>query len=128
MEITAGWLNELTEGLSRLIIEASSPSHQRSKTLMAQKPFLALVIPAAESTAVPPGHAPGGPPGQAPGGPPGQQRPGVAPPIYIDPPDVPDVPEGTKLVLVWDGENWQWAMLAAGGVTQPIAPTATPKR
>jgi hypothetical protein len=97
------------------------------------KPFLALVIPAAETTGQPPGHqppgqSPGGPPGQAPGGPPGQQRPEATPPIYIEPPERPDVPEGSKLVLVWNGNEWQWAILGAGGVTQPIAPTPSPKR
>jgi hypothetical protein len=93
---------------------------------MAQKPFLALVIPAAEST----GQPPGGPPGQAPGGPPGQQRPEVAPPIVIEPPELPDVdvPEGSKLVLVWDGVAWQWAIVAPGMPAQPIAPTPSPKR
>lgn len=99
---------------------------------MAQKPFLALVIPAAETTAKPPGgppgQAPGGPPGQAPGGPPGQQRPEVSHPIVIEPPELPDVPEGSKLILVWDGENWQWRVVASGTPTQPIAPTPTPKR
>jgi hypothetical protein len=92
---------------------------------MAQnKPFMALVIPAPESTGQPPGL----PPGQAPGGPPGQQRPEVAPPIVIEPPQVPDVPEGSRLVLVWDGNDWAWALIGAGGVTQPIAPTPSPKR
>jgi hypothetical protein len=88
---------------------------------MAQKPFLALVIPAAESTgAQPPGQQPGGPPGQQPGGPPGQQRPEATPPIYIEP------PEGSRLILVWDGDGWQWAFISGAGVTQP--PTPTPKR
>jgi hypothetical protein len=93
---------------------------------MAQKPFLALVIPAVEST----GKPPGGPPGQAPGGPPGQQKPEVAPPIVIEPPELPDVdvPAGSKLVLVWDGQSWQWAMVAPGQPAQPIAPTPSPKR
>jgi hypothetical protein len=90
---------------------------------MTQKPFLALVIPAAETT----GQPPGGPPGQAPGGPPGHAGTPTHP-IYIEPPQMPDVPEGSKLVLVWDGEDWQWAVLGAGGVTQPIAPTPSPKR
>jgi hypothetical protein len=98
---------------------------------MAQKPFLALVIPAVESTGqppgLPPGQAPGGP-GQSPGLPPGQM-PGVPThPIYIEPPEPPDLPEGSKLVLVWNGDEWQWAILGAGGVTQPIAPTPSPKR
>jgi hypothetical protein len=92
---------------------------------MAQKPFLALVIPAAETTGqppgVPPGHAPGGPPGHA--GTPTH-------PIVIEPPEVPDVdvPEGSKLILVWDGEAWQWAVVAPGMPAQPIAPRPAPKR
>jgi hypothetical protein len=102
---------------------------------MSQKPFLALVIPAVETTGqpgLPPGHAPGGP-GQSPGLPPGQLPGGGVPthPIYIEPPDpadLPDLPEGSKLVLVWNGEDWQWAILGAGGVSQPIAPTPSPKR
>jgi hypothetical protein len=100
---------------------------------MAQKPFVALVIPAAEVTegkpGLPPGQAPGGP-GQSPGLPPGQlpDAPVVTPPIYIEPPaDRPDVPEGSRLILVWDGEQWKWAVVAAGAPTQPIAPTPSPK-
>jgi hypothetical protein len=96
---------------------------------MAQKPFLALVIPAAESTGLPPGQAPGGP-GQSPGLPPGQVPPLPSHPIAIEPPELPDVavPAGSKLVLVWDGEDWQWAMVAPGQPAQPIAPTPSPKR
>jgi hypothetical protein len=100
---------------------------------MAQKPFLALVIPAAETTGqppgLPPGQAPGGP-GQSPGLPPGQLPGGGVPthPIYIEPPKPPELPEGSKLILVWDGENWQWRIIAAGTPTQPIAPTPAPKR
>jgi hypothetical protein len=96
---------------------------------MTNKPFLALVIPAPEGMHVPPGQAPGGPPGQAPGGPPGQQRPEVTPPIYIEPPelpDLPDMPEGSKLVLVWDGETWQWRFISGAQVSQP--PKPSPKR
>lgn len=97
------------------------------------KPFFALVIPAPESTGQPPGHqppgqAPGGPPGHAPGGPPGQQRPVVMPPIYIEPPALPDFPEGSRLILVWDGESWQWSVVASGTPTHPMAPTPAPKR
>jgi hypothetical protein len=92
---------------------------------MAQKPFMALVIPAVESTGQPPGHVP---PGQAPGGPPGQQKPEVTPPIVIEPPEIPDVPEGSRLILVWDGDAWQWRVVVPGTPTQPIAPTPAPKR
>jgi hypothetical protein len=125
--ISAAWLNDLSEDLSRLIIGAV-----KEEKAMAQKPFLALVIPAAESTgALPPGQAPGGP-GQSPGLPPGQ-LPGIphpSHPIVIEPPELPDldVPEGSKLVLVWNGEDWQWALVSPGQPAQPIAPTPSPKR
>jgi hypothetical protein len=99
---------------------------------MSQKPFLALVIPAVEMTGqpgLPPGQAPGGP-GQSPGLPPGQVPPLPTHPIVIEPPELPEVdaPVGSKLVLVWDGQNWQWAMVAPGQPAQPIAPTPSPKR
>jgi hypothetical protein len=98
---------------------------------MTQKPFLALVIPAAETTGqppgLPPGQAPGGP-GQSPGLPPGQMPPLPAHPIYIEPPELPDVPEGSRLILVWDGDTWQWQIVAGGVPTQPVAPTPAPKR
>jgi hypothetical protein len=97
---------------------------------MVQKPFLALVIPAAEAASLPPSQAPGGP-GQSPGLPPGQipDVPVATPPIYIEPPEVPDVdlPDGSRLVLVWDGESWKWAVVAAGAPIQPIAPMPSPK-
>ena len=94
------------------------------------QPFLALVIPAEPTeqgppAGGPPGQRPGGPPGQGPGGggPPGQQPGGglrPMPPIYIDPPErPPNVPEGSKLVLVWDGEDWQWVMLSGTDQPQP---------
>jgi hypothetical protein len=94
------------------------------------KPFLALVIPAPETTGQP-GLPPGQAPGQGqPGLPPGQAPPLPTHPIVIEPPEVPDVdvPEGSRLVLVWDGESWQWAFIAPGQPAQPIAPTPAPKR
>lgn len=99
---------------------------------MAQKPFMALVIPAPETTGqpgLPPGQQPGGP-GQSPGLPPGQMPPLPAHPIVIEPPELPDVdvPEGSKLVLVYDGSNWQWAVVAPGAPAQPIAPGGAPSQ
>lgn len=102
---------------------------------MAQKPFLALVIPTISERSKPggpPGQRPGGPPGQGPGGggPPGQQPDAPSHPIYIEPPEMPevDLPPGSKLVLVWDGEELQWAVLSGGRVSNLPAPTPAPKK
>ena len=90
------------------------------------KPFYALVIPA-EAEAQdkpPPGHRPPGqgvPPGHMPDWQPGHP----SHPIYIEPPEPPpQPPPGSKLVLAWDGESWQWAIVASG----EVPPQPTPKR
>jgi hypothetical protein len=98
---------------------------------VAEKPYLALIVPSTQTMGapgLPPGHAPGGP-SQAPGLPPGQMPPSVMPPIIEVPPEIPDLPEdpNAKLILVWDGE-WRWAVLSGNTISQPIAPTPAPKR
>jgi hypothetical protein len=49
-------------------------------------------------------------------------------PIVIEPPpDIPELQEGSKLVLVWDGDAWRWAVTGIEAA-QPIQPTPEPKR
>lgn len=94
---------------------------------MAQKPFLALVIPAEAQARTKPDKP--DKPDHPHGGPPGQQEP-VFPthPIVIEPPERPEAPElpaGSKVVLVWDGESWRWAVLDGDQISQ--LPTELPE-
>lgn len=75
---------------------------------------------------VDPGYGQGRPlPPHVGGGPVNRQTGQVTPPIYFpDPPDLPakpNVPEGSKLVLVWENGQWKWVVLPPDASTKPPA-------